>query len=1472
MHVYEVGEHDGQPFLALEWVDGGTLAQRLAGTPLPPRAAAALVETLADAVQHAHAAGVVHRDLKPGNVLLRRKYSPPGPGVADAASVAEDEPLVADFGLARPLDEDYRLTQTGAAAGTPNYMAPEQAAGDDRAGAPADVYALGAILYELLTGRPPFQGSTPVDTLDLVRHTEPVPPGQLAPRLPRDLETICLKCLEKEPARRYASAAALADDLGRFRRGEPIVARPVGPLGRAWKWARRRPSLALLLALTAAALVGGTGVSAYFAVEAGQRARDAERAGEEKQRALEDAQKAQRQSDLRSAELQFRAGLHQCEAGAVDHGLFTMLEAWRSAPKDAITLRRVLRTNLAAWSQQLPVLEQMLQHPDGGRVLTRFVGADGNTLVTWAFRDSRQVVRWDAATGQPLGPPFLVPGGEAIVNVNAEGTLLTTERQGTSMVRELATGRLLGSGFTHRMPDQPGVGSHALFCGPGPIVVTKSPDTSHLWRFRRFWQFPPHPGTTETVKPLLTVELQPGDTYHVTAAAGGDPVAVVFRQQVAAPSGRGPPQAEFWELTTGKRLPALSASPGKTDPRISWDGQTILSVSSNELWGFLPGADGTVRWWDTATGRMSGEPWRPRRLAQHSTLSAEGQLLVACGHDDRVRLFDLARGQQRGGDILTTGFPGQEIAPRVGVSPDGSRIATASLDGVVRLWQTRHLLPQTTNAANPRVPTSNLSRPAFDTGTLSGDGRTGLVRVATDLGVGGLVARLAGPLAAPLRQKHLYHCAFSSDGALIATAPNNNSFGGKPVVSLWDRTGRPCGLPLNQYRYVHSLAFSPDSSTLAVGCVGGTLLWDVATRRLRHVLRESSTAADLLFSPDGTRLAAVHISGWPGVGAGVRLWDTSSGRPVGEFLAAPHPVRTRPFFVLAFTEGGQTLRVFDLITGRLHALDVRTGAAQQASLVLAPAAEAAFSAGGSALATSHSNGSVQQWDPATGQRKGTLLELPQPAARLRYSPDGQVLAIACRDQSVRLWDTVGCVPLGPPLLHRAGVLDLRFTPDGAALVTLTATGRLHTWPLPQPVTDEPERMELWLRASGGVGLENNAIVLLDVEAWRRCRERLQERWPEADPALHRPADESDWHDARACDAEEDSNTFAALWHLDRLIALRPKDWQLLGRKGLLYARAGDLDLAGAAYRRAAKHAPAEALRDWHRQNVATCLVQGQWSAALRHLDGLVAAGGEDWQAHADRATAFGHLGKRLESEAACARAVQRGADAAFLVPLAEEKAAQGQWPEAAALFAGAAERGGLDVLDECHHALTCLKVGDEAGYRRICAGLVHDLETDGPQTTAVRRGSVSHLLGLFRVCLLRADAVPSWQPLLQVAEEILAALTRALARTPEGQLQALRRDWLAVRGAVLSRQGRYREAIPSLQQALGPDGKAGNAAARAFLAFAHLRLNQKAEASRWVDKPLAPQAGAMFSWEALEAELLRPFLEELQKELRAADK
>lgn len=249
--VYEVGENNGQPYMAMEYCAGGTLDAQLRDQPQPAREVAQMVATLADALHHAHEAGIVHRDIKPANVLLG----------------ADGSPKVVDFGLAKRLDGSGGVTQTGAIMGSLGYMAPEQAAGRTRDANPAtDVYSLGAVIYKMLTGRPPFHGLTDLETINSIVARDPVSIRSLQPRVPMDLVTICHKCLEKNPARRYATAAELAADLRRYLAHLPIKARPLGPLERSWRWVRRHPGLSLLIGagLTTLILVAGClGWSAY---------------------------------------------------------------------------------------------------------------------------------------------------------------------------------------------------------------------------------------------------------------------------------------------------------------------------------------------------------------------------------------------------------------------------------------------------------------------------------------------------------------------------------------------------------------------------------------------------------------------------------------------------------------------------------------------------------------------------------------------------------------------------------------------------------------------------------------------------------------------------------------------------------------------------------------------------------------------------------------------------------------------------------------------------------------------------------------------------------------------------------------------------------------------------------------------------------------------------------------------------------
>jgi len=323
VQVYEVGEQDGQPFFSLEFMERGSLDDRLDGAPQPARPAAQLMETLASAMHFAHQRGIVHRDLKPANVLLTDQGNTTTLQAPTTRSAATVQSLfgvakITDFGLAKRLDRSDGPTQTGSVLGTPSYMAPEQAWGKNQeVGPAADVYALGAILYELLTGRPPFCAETALETMRQVATEEPVPPSRLQSKVPRDLEVICLKCLEKEPRKRYASAEALADDLHRFLHHLPIVARPGGALERCVKWARRRPTTAALLAAVLLAAVGVFAGTVYHSIQlrralddtrlakaeaeaSAARARDEEQAKETQRRAAE-AQRQKAEANFRRA-------------------------------------------------------------------------------------------------------------------------------------------------------------------------------------------------------------------------------------------------------------------------------------------------------------------------------------------------------------------------------------------------------------------------------------------------------------------------------------------------------------------------------------------------------------------------------------------------------------------------------------------------------------------------------------------------------------------------------------------------------------------------------------------------------------------------------------------------------------------------------------------------------------------------------------------------------------------------------------------------------------------------------------------------------------------------------------------------------------------------------------------------------------------------------------------------------------------
>jgi eukaryotic-like serine/threonine-protein kinase len=392
--IYEVGQHEGQHYFSMGFVEGQSLSQRLAEGPLPPREAAALMVKVAEAIEFAHQRGVIHCDLKPGNILLDR----------------DGNPRVTDFGLAKKVQGDSGLTGSGQIMGTPSYMPPEQAGGKRGAVGPeADVYALGATLYCTVTGRPPFQAATAMGTVIQVLSDEPVPPRRLNPSIPRDLETICLKWLEKEPGRRYARATTLAADLRRFLTGEPIVARPVTRLERAAKWARRKPTLAAAYTLGLLAVVlGGLVGAAVWQWRAAERARDAAKSAQaeaEQQRDRADAARSEADT-ARVAEKAARAEAERQRERfeRFDYGRTIQVahQEWREDNVAAtVALLGSTRADLRGWEWRyvhgLCHTDRLTLKGHTGYVYSATFSPDGSRVVTACSDGTAKV--WDVKTG-----------------------------------------------------------------------------------------------------------------------------------------------------------------------------------------------------------------------------------------------------------------------------------------------------------------------------------------------------------------------------------------------------------------------------------------------------------------------------------------------------------------------------------------------------------------------------------------------------------------------------------------------------------------------------------------------------------------------------------------------------------------------------------------------------------------------------------------------------------------------------------------------------------------------------------------------------------------------------------------------------------------------------------------------------------------------------------------------------------------
>jgi len=921
------------------------------------RSVARVALQAAEALGYAHEQGIVHRDVKPSNLMI------------DVHGTV----WVTDFGLSKAEGSDGP-TQTGDIPGTLRYMAPERFEG--HFDARSDLYALGATLYELLTLRPLFEELSRPRLLEQVRHKEPTPPRKVDARIPRDLEVICLKCLNKEPTGRYGSLAELAAELRRFLAGETIRARPVGMLGRGWRWCRRNPAVAGSLGVVAAALVAVAGLSLVYA---NRQANDAGRIRElivQKTIESEKAKDETRRAILRLAILDYERGQAACEHGELGPGLLQLTASWRAALEAGdLGWQETARASLSAWQREYRGPESIFSHQ--GSVLVAAFSPDGKTVLTASNDYTARL--WDAATARPIGPPLRHQSSVSAAAFSPDGTMVITgSADRTARLWDAATGLPAGPPLQHR-----GYVYSVAFSPDGKTVLTGGFDKmARLWDAATGRPVGPPLGHQKEVN---LVRFSPDGKTILTACDG---------------------TVRLWDRATGRTVGSPLQHQGIVMGMVAMfspDGKTVLTSSFGN----------TARLWDAATGQPVGLPFQHHGVICAAVFSPDGKRVLTGSYDRTARLWDAAgqpigRPMQHQGQVRSVAFSpdgkavitgcldrtarlwdaatAEPIGPplehqglvrAVTFSPDGRRVLTGSDDGAARIWETAAIRPSWRLLPHEQPVSSAAFHP---------DGKI-VVTGSTDRSVRLWDAASGRLIGSPLRHEApVYAVAFSPDGDSVATGCNDGT------ARLWSTTTqKPIGMPSPHETSVTSLAFSPDGMMVVLGSHDRTRLWEPSSGKLIQALPYDTPVLAVAFSPGGKTLLTGSMD------QTARLWDVATRQPVGQLLQHQGFV-----YAVAFSPDGKTL-LTGCADGRAQLWDSSSGDRVGASLRHQGYVRAvAFSPDGKTLITGCGDGAARLWETSTG-RLISIMKHQEAVLAVAFSPDGNTVLTAGADQTARLW-------------------------------------------------------------------------------------------------------------------------------------------------------------------------------------------------------------------------------------------------------------------------------------------------------------------------------------------------------------------------------------------------------------------------------------------------------------------------------------